>query len=251
MRSVRKTWKSYALGVAAVAALLSSTACEPGTDDGAAGDPSGSPSASSSAKPGGGGDGGDSGKSGGDGGKSGGVVGGSEGSGGSGDTGGGSEGGGGADDGDGAGTDDAAKCHSDNMELSVAEKNPNGTVPVLLVTATNVGDETCWAWLPELSFDDSRPTRIEESTQPQAVVSIEPGASAYAGISTSALSEEGGKGFDPDSVSVGFAYASEGDEADVQGPHVTLELPKSVRWYSETSARATFWQQKESDALNW
>lgn len=55
MRAARQSWKTYALGATAVAALLSSTACQPGggTDDGAAGTkPSGTPSATGSAKPG-------------------------------------------------------------------------------------------------------------------------------------------------------------------------------------------------------
>ncbi|WP_052499356.1 DUF4232 domain-containing protein [Streptomyces vietnamensis] len=55
MRAARKTWKTYALGAAAAAALLSSTACGPtggAKDDGAASQaPSGTASATDSAQP--------------------------------------------------------------------------------------------------------------------------------------------------------------------------------------------------------
>ncbi|SEC20332.1 Protein of unknown function [Streptomyces sp. TLI_105] len=54
MRAARKSWKTYALGAAAVAALLSSTACGPdgGTEDGAASPaPSGTASATGTAPP--------------------------------------------------------------------------------------------------------------------------------------------------------------------------------------------------------
>ncbi|MFF8379332.1 DUF4232 domain-containing protein [Streptomyces sp. NPDC015661] len=54
MRAARTSWKTYALGAAAVAALLSSTACGPdgGTADGAAGQaPSGTASATGTTAP--------------------------------------------------------------------------------------------------------------------------------------------------------------------------------------------------------
>ncbi|MEU2236317.1 DUF4232 domain-containing protein [Streptomyces vietnamensis] len=53
MRAARKTWKTYALGAAAVAALLSATACGPdGTDEGAASPaPSGTANATGSTRP--------------------------------------------------------------------------------------------------------------------------------------------------------------------------------------------------------
>ncbi|MFB7451969.1 DUF4232 domain-containing protein [Streptomyces sp. NPDC056194] len=54
MRAARRSWKTYALGAAAVAALLSSTACGPdgGTEDGAASQaPSGTPTASATTRP--------------------------------------------------------------------------------------------------------------------------------------------------------------------------------------------------------
>ncbi|WP_328907747.1 DUF4232 domain-containing protein [Streptomyces sp. NBC_00234] len=52
---IARGWKSYALGAATVAALLASTACEPGAaEDSDGAQPSDRPSATSSAKPGGG-----------------------------------------------------------------------------------------------------------------------------------------------------------------------------------------------------
>jgi hypothetical protein len=159
MRAARKNWKTYALGVAAVAALLSSTACESGgTDDAARPTPSGTASATGSAGPGDG---------------SGISSSGSANSGGSGDS--GSSGGSG-----GAAT---AACADPDLSITTSLwRHDEGRH--LLITATNISDKPCTLYhYPYVSFgaDIENPLSPMES-KPQVIATIKPKGKAYAGL---------------------------------------------------------------------
>ncbi|MGW0390501.1 DUF4232 domain-containing protein [Streptomyces sp. NPDC003042] len=167
MRTARKSWKTYALGVAAIAALLSSTACESGgTDNGksptASGTPSatgtptpsGTPSTAGTAQPGGGG-----------------TTGPSQ-----------SSGGGSANPGGGGDTTIAA-C--DDNDLSIATSGwRQDSGQHLLITATNFTDKACTLYhYPYVRFgtDIGAPVGPMES-KPRAIATIGPKEKAYAGL---------------------------------------------------------------------
>ncbi|MHC3821635.1 DUF4232 domain-containing protein, partial [Streptomyces sp. DT9] len=75
-----------------------------------------------------------------------------------------------------------ATCTGGNTRTSVSKV----TRPInhLLLTVTNTGNRTCYAYYaPKLRFDDAQAVfPILEDSQPQAVVTLDPGQSAYASI---------------------------------------------------------------------
>ncbi|MFI1279195.1 DUF4232 domain-containing protein [Streptomyces sp. NPDC020858] len=166
MRTARKSWKTYALGVAAIAALLSSTACQSGgADDGksptASGSPSatgvptpsGTPSTAGTAQPGGGG-----------------TTGPSQSSGGS-----------SADPGGGDTT--IAACNDNDLSIDTSGWRQDSGQH-LLITATNFTDKACTLYhYPYVRFgtDIGAPVSPMES-KPRAIATIGPKEKAYAGL---------------------------------------------------------------------
>lgn len=79
---------------------------------------------------------------------------------------------------------------------------------------------------------------VAESTHPQAVVTLAPGESGYAGVLLSAADGSGGNGYTAKTLVVGFA----------KGSSATPALPaKGV--YVDDKLTVTYWQQSLDDAL--
>ncbi|MEV6247248.1 DUF4232 domain-containing protein [Streptomyces sp. NPDC051742] len=159
MRAARQSWKTYALGAAAVAALLSSTACQPGgstIDVPVDPKPSGTPSATDSAKPG------------------------TPSATGSAKPGTGTP----AATESGSVSDGTAKACAD-PDLSIATSYwPKDNGQHMLITATNVTDKPCTLYhYPFVYFgqDNDNPLGPMES-KPTAVATIGPKEKAYAGM---------------------------------------------------------------------
>ncbi|MER5206258.1 DUF4232 domain-containing protein [Streptomyces sp. NPDC002825] len=168
MRAARTSWKTYALGAAAVAALLSSTACGPtgGTEDGAAtqapsgtasataSTPTEAPSPTESAKPGAT----ESPK----------PTGSSSGSG---------------SGSDGGSKGKAPACADPDVSVDTSYW-PHDSGQHVLITATNVTDKACTLYFyPFIYFgqETENPLSPMES-QPTAVATIGPKQKAYAGV---------------------------------------------------------------------
>ncbi|MEJ8646373.1 DUF4232 domain-containing protein [Streptomyces sp. MS1.HAVA.3] len=167
MRTARKSWKTYPLGVAAIAALLSSTACQSGgADDGksptasgspsAAGAPapSGTPSRAGATQPGGGG-----------------TTGPSQ-----------SPSGGSADP-SGGGDTTIAACNDNDLSIDTSGWRQDSGQH-LLITATNFTDKACTLYpYPYVRFgtDIGAPVSPMES-KPRAIATIGPKEKAYAGL---------------------------------------------------------------------
>ncbi|MFF4429398.1 DUF4232 domain-containing protein [Streptomyces sp. NPDC001513] len=161
MRTVRKSWKTYTLGVAAIAALLSSTACDSGgTENGkgptasgtpsAAGSPTpspfGTPSAAGTTQPGGGGTAGPSQSAGG-------------------------------------GNPTIAACNDNDLSIDTSGWRQDSGQH-LLITATNFTDKACTLYhYPYVRFgtDIGAPVGATES-KPRAIATIGPKEKAYAGV---------------------------------------------------------------------
>jgi len=119
----------------------------------------------------------------------------------------------------------------------------------MLLTVTNTGSKTCFLYgYPALQFTDAQsvPPVIKDS-QPQAVVTLEPGQSGYASVSLSATDGSGTNGRTVKSLTVYFFGRSLSENV---GKAANPALPaKGV--YIDDSLKATYWQQSMSDATNW
>ncbi|MFF1698350.1 DUF4232 domain-containing protein [Streptomyces sp. NPDC058257] len=117
----------------------------------------------------------------------------------------------------------------------------------LLLKAENTGTKTCYAYgAPYLRFDDAQSaTAWLGDSVPQAVVTLKPGQSAYAGIATS--SPEGSDGHQADKLGVLFSNRGMNGGA---GGTAAAKLPAGGV-YVDDSAFVTYWQTSASDALMW
>jgi hypothetical protein len=159
-------WKPCAAGAAVVAALLASTACEPGAADGSDGArPSDRPSVTSPAEPG--------------------EAASPEPGGASGDTGNSGDSGNTGDSGD-SGT--SAACTEDDLAVSaVKEPADSKEARHLLITVQNAGDEKCDLYrYPHLRLGADAQTTVpvieDSDPDPGAPVAIAPGEEAYAAL---------------------------------------------------------------------
>ncbi|MFD3525175.1 DUF4232 domain-containing protein [Streptomyces sp. NPDC058653] len=135
-------------------------------------------------------------------------------------------------------------CTGDNTSVTVTKVSR--PVNHLLLTATNTGSTGCHAFsAPFLRFDDAQAvTQINEDSQPQAVVTLSPGQSAYASISL------GGTDGAPTTAvyKLGVHFASRDNQGSVGSP-ADLTLPAGTK--IADSASVSYWQTEMADALVW
>ncbi|WP_406064406.1 DUF4232 domain-containing protein [Streptomyces sp. NBC_01077] len=111
----------------------------------------------------------------------------------------------------------------------------------MLLTVTNTGSALCdLLGYPVARFGEAQsvPPVIEE-THPQAVVTLAPGESGYAGVILSAADGSGQHGYTTASLTVGFT------DGTTARPRLA---GKGV--YVDSSLRVTYWQSSMDDALN-
>ncbi|MEU2788404.1 DUF4232 domain-containing protein [Streptomyces sp. NPDC007100] len=134
-------------------------------------------------------------------------------------------------------------CTPANTKVTVSKLSR--PINHLLLTVTNTGSTRCDAYYyPALRFDDAQaPTAVMEDSRPQAVVSVEPGRSAYAAVRASDPTGEADGGKTAHRLQVFFANRDGG-----YGDRSTrLTLPKDT--YIDDSAKVTYWQTELDDAL--
>ncbi|CAM5367346.1 hypothetical protein GCM10010345_82440 [Streptomyces canarius] len=119
----------------------------------------------------------------------------------------------------------------------------------MLITVKNTGGRTCeLPYYPVLRFDQMQwVPQADRDTQPQAVVSLAPGESGYAGVLLSAADGSGTGGATARKLTVGFQGLSPNSSG---GPSATPSLPAKGVYY-DSSLKVTYWQQEMDDALNW
>ncbi|MFF4249530.1 DUF4232 domain-containing protein [Streptomyces sp. NPDC001822] len=258
MRSLRlrPSARTTALGTAALAAVLSLTACQgggtPAADSAApaAGAPAARPAAGEAAQSGKGAaaSGSDSAKS----------------SGSHREEASGSGSGAGAGSGSGStGTKPVADKHANTRRDSRHDDSPttracdggNAKVtlkPVtrplnhMLLTVTNTGSTACNAYYyPFLRFGEAQSVpQVFEESKPQAVVTLNPGQSAYAGVMTSSADGSGTGGYSTDELTVSFQGRTGSGSS---GPTANVPLGKAV--YVDSTLTVTYWQSDLGDAL--
>ncbi|MFF4839031.1 DUF4232 domain-containing protein [Streptomyces collinus] len=136
-------------------------------------------------------------------------------------------------------------CTAANTKVTVTEVSR--PINHLLLKATNTGTKPCYAYsAPFLraGADAQAPLAWADETTPQAVVTLEPGQSAYAGILTS--SPEGEGGAKEKTLGVIFANRSGGATAKEK----TLNLTHGGVFFN-SAATVTYWQDNAQDALAW
>ncbi|MET7475991.1 DUF4232 domain-containing protein [Streptomyces sp. NPDC005648] len=119
----------------------------------------------------------------------------------------------------------------------------------MLLTVTNTGSKPCFLYYyPAVNFgqEQSVPPVIEDS-QPQAVVTLDPGESGYASVSLSATDGSGKGGYTSKSLAVYF-FGRSGSGSVGAGAHPALPA-KGV--HVDDSLEVTYWQQTLDAALNW
>ncbi|MEU7583895.1 DUF4232 domain-containing protein [Streptomyces sp. NPDC041068] len=138
-------------------------------------------------------------------------------------------------------------CSSTNTKVKVTKVSR--PVNHLLVTATNTGTKPCFAYnAPFLRFDDAQaPVAVNRDSVPQSVVTLEPGQSAYAGITTSAADGSGQDGYTAERLGVLFSNRAMNGSV---GSEVSPALPAGGV-YVDSAASTTYWQQTREDALSW
>ncbi|MET8132104.1 DUF4232 domain-containing protein [Streptomyces sp. NPDC005251] len=112
----------------------------------------------------------------------------------------------------------------------------------LLLTVTNTGTRNCdLTGYPIARFGEAQSVPpVAEETHPQAVVTLAPGESGYAGVLLSAADGSGGNGYTAKTLEVGFD----------KGRGATPALPaKGV--YVDDKLTVTYWQQDLDTALSY
>jgi len=117
----------------------------------------------------------------------------------------------------------------------------------LLLTVKNTGSKSCYLYgYPALNFQDAQSVPpVDEDTQPQAVTTLRPGQSGYAGVLLSAADGSGSGGYTAKTLSVIFQNRA----LDFVGSGVKVALP-SKGVYIDSSLTTTYWLTNPSDALN-
>jgi hypothetical protein len=118
----------------------------------------------------------------------------------------------------------------------------------LLLTVENTGSKTCYLYgYPALDFQDAQavPPVVDDS-QPQAVTTLGPGQSGYAGVSLASADGSGEGGYTAKTLKVIFQNRA----LDFVGSGVKVSLP-SKGVYIDSSLRTTYWLNDPQDAIDW
>jgi hypothetical protein len=117
----------------------------------------------------------------------------------------------------------------------------------MLITVRNTGSKVCdLTYFPVLRFDEMQwvPQAFEES-RPQAVTTLAPGESGYAGVLLSAADGSGEGGRTGRKLTVAFQGRTPNSGG---GASATPPLPARGVYY-DSSLAVTYWQQDRQDAL--
>lgn len=137
-------------------------------------------------------------------------------------------------------------CAGENTKVTVTRVSR--PVNHLLLTLTNKGSRPCYAYhAPKLRFDDAQAVfPILDESRPQAVVTLDPGQSAYAAIG---LTGEPGDGPAPRKGTHLQVHFSGRNPEGSTGTPAELTLPANTYW--DDNGFVTYWQTEMADALTY
>ncbi|MFJ6729758.1 DUF4232 domain-containing protein [Streptomyces sp. NPDC091281] len=119
----------------------------------------------------------------------------------------------------------------------------------LLLTVKNTGGKTCdLTYFPYVRFDEMQwAPPADKNTQPQAVTTLAPGESGYAGVRLSAADGSGSGGTTGKKLTVMFQGMTPNSDG---GASATPKLPAKGVYY-DSSLTVTWWQRDLDDVLSW
>ncbi|MFI0786180.1 DUF4232 domain-containing protein [Streptomyces lydicus] len=150
--------------------------------------------------------------------------------------------------GDGSGSHSVAvPCNGARVKVTAVMVNR--PVNHMLLTATNTGSAPCHAYHgPYLRWDAGQAaTAFLKTSKPQAVITLAPGRSAYAGVMYRSADGSGSGGHTARTLDVVFANRAGNGST---GPSVRFSLLKGGVTV-DSSAWVTYWQSSAEDALTW
>ncbi|RDD84853.1 DUF4232 domain-containing protein [Streptomyces parvulus] len=155
----------------------------------------------------------------------------------------GNAGGSGSGSGAGEGQSDPGlpgECSASDVSITAA--NAPRPINHLLLTATNTGSKTCaLPPYPAARFGEAQSVPpVAESSKPQALTTLAPGESGYAGVRLSSGDGSGENGYETDSLTIPF------DDGSI----ATVRLP-SGGVYVDTALTVTYWQTSAANALEY
>ncbi|MGW3915694.1 DUF4232 domain-containing protein [Streptomyces sp. NPDC005070] len=160
---------------------------------------------------------------------------------------GGSAGGSTGKNGTGSESGSPAKTGTRNVACDGSDTRTTATVvsrPLnhLLLTVTNTGTRDCdLTGYPMARFGEAQAVPpVAEETHPQAVVTLAPGESGYAGVLLSAADGSGGNGYTAKTLEINFD----------RGRSTTAALP-AEGVHVDDRLTVTYWQQTLDDALGY
>ncbi|MFF6997939.1 DUF4232 domain-containing protein [Streptomyces sp. NPDC008313] len=113
----------------------------------------------------------------------------------------------------------------------------------MLITVTNTGSKSCnLVGYPYARFGEAQAVPpVAEETKPQAVVTLAPGESGYAGVLLSSADGSGENGYTAKTLEIAFGRS---------GATAHPSLPAKGVWVDE-KLTVTYWQSDLSDALTY
>lgn len=152
--------------------------------------------------------------------------------------------------GTGSGRAKPVDCTTSSLKFAIKEvKSPLNHV---LFTAANTGSKPCRIYrYPALRLSENsqvEATRLGQS-QPQAVVTLDPGATAYAGLITASVDRNSQTKVTTSSIGLSLHGPDAGDLSTENG--VDVPVPGGSLYVEEDNAQVTFWQDNVSEALAW
>ncbi|MEU6174824.1 DUF4232 domain-containing protein [Streptantibioticus parmotrematis] len=138
-----------------------------------------------------------------------------------------------------------ATCGTSSIRVTVQRV----TRPInhVVLQATNTSSRACELYgYPDLKFSEHQQavTAVMDGSQPQAVVTLAPGASGYASVMT-----EGEDTYPTERVSVIGVYLQ--DRSGAAGGRLDAKVPGAPLYVEEEGAAVSYWQPTLSDALTW
>jgi hypothetical protein len=160
----------------------------------------------------------------------------------------GAGGSGGAGSAGGSGGAKPVDCATGSLRFAVKKvKNP---VDHVLITATNAGSKACRLYsYPALRISENSQSvtaRIGES-RPQTVVTLDRGATAYAGLITASADRNSETKVTTPAIGVSLF----GPDEEPTGSGVNVPVPGGSLYVEEDNAQVTYWQDNPGDALAW
>ncbi|MFJ2744494.1 DUF4232 domain-containing protein [Streptomyces sp. NPDC087440] len=135
----------------------------------------------------------------------------------------------------------------DASRIKVTAQVVNRPLNTMILTATNTGPKLCdLFYSPVVRFEGAQsvPPTMED-TQPQAVVSLNPGESGYAAVKLSSPTDTPDPGYTAKTLSLGF-YDAQHHNLDRFAP---VRLPaKGV--YIDADIRVSYWQSSLDDVTS-